>query len=539
MSTNVHSSRFLQSLLVILFGLLGCTGCQSVKQKLDYWKQNGHRVGPNYSTPIAPVDQSFSQSESGVVFRDQLGDSNWWRVFNDPQLNSLIERLKSQNLSLKAACYRIKEARLQRNIAAANLFPQSQQTNSSFSHSQLSRNSGSALPGIPLTINDWTTSFDVGWEVDLWGRIRRIIDAADANLEGRIHDRDFVMVSLIGEAASLYIQIRSFDERIELARQNVELQEGSLKIAKARFKEGRTSKLDVVQAESNLASTKSLIPRFELARRQSLNAISVLLGTPPSSVPYLTDQPGQIPQIPTEVIVGIPAELISRRPDILAAEQNMAAQFEQIGIAEADLYPTFSISGTLGYQAAKLSDLISNGSFNGTIAPGFRWNILNYGRLKNAICVEEARFKQIQLDFENTVLTAQREVEDGIIEFIKRKEQYEFDQQTADANAESVKLAVASFKEGKTDFGRVFVVQTELVSAQDRLVETRASIALALINTYRALGGGWETDCCTNCQVDNKNFIVTESQVPVSQLETNTPAHSTSMTPINAHLLNE
>jgi len=488
-----HSSLKLIPTVTLALLIVSSMGCQSVKQKLDYWKQNGFRVGPNYAMPTPPVAQSFSQMESGIVSPSSQYDSDWWRLFNDPDLNLLIESLRAENLSLKAACYRIKEARHQRNIAAANLFPQSQQVAGGYSHSQISQNSGTAFPGTPLTIDDWSSSFDAGWEVDLWGRIRRSIDAADANVEATIHDRNFVMVSLISEAASLYIQIRSFDERIELARKNIELQQGSLKIAKARFSEGRTSKLDVVQAESNLASTKSLIPQLELARRQSLNALGVLLAVPPSEILQLAELPGTIPDIPAEVIVGIPAELLIRRPDIRAAERNMAAQFEQIGIAEADLYPTLSVSGTLGYQATRLSDLFDSRSYNGAISPGFRWNILNYGRLQNAICVQEARFQQIQLDFENTVLIAQREVEDGIIEFIKRREQYEFDLQTTKANEESVKLAIASFTEGQTDFGRVFVVQTNLVTAQDRLVDTRASIALALIRTYRALGGGWET----------------------------------------------
>jgi NodT family efflux transporter outer membrane factor (OMF) lipoprotein len=514
-------------LAVAMTVLIGASvGCQSVRQKIEYWKQNDHRVGPNYSTPAAPVAESFSQLDSGIVSPGANYNSNWWEVFNDPELNLLIDKLRSQNLSLKAACHRIDEARLQRNIAAANLFPQNQRATGSFSHTQLSRNSGTAFPGTPLTVNDWSRGFDASWEVDLWGRIRRSIDAADAVLESRIHDRDFAMVSLIGDSASLYIQIRSFDERIELAKKNVELQEGSLKVAKARFKEGRTSKLDVVQAESNLASTKSLIPQFELARRQLLNALAVLLGVPPSSIPNLSARPGTIPEVPSEVIVGIPAELIGRRPDIRAAERSMAAQFEQIGISEAALYPTFAINGQLGWQAARLSDLFQSGSFNGTIAPGFSWNILNYGRLKNAICVEEARFKQIQLDFENTVLSAQREVEDGIIEFIKRKEQYEFDLQTTEANEESVELAIASFKEGKTDFGRVFVVQTNLVSAQDRLVETRASIALALVNTYRALGGGWQLNAN-----ESSPAIAVESPPEIFVQDR--------LTPINAEMLVE
>lgn len=480
--------------LLITMTVLMCTsaGCQSVRQKLGHWKQNGYRVGPNYSTPVVPVAESYTQVDSSSISPSTIDHANWWLVFNDPELNLLIQTVQGQNLSLKAAYYRIQEARYQRNIFAANLFPQSQQVNGSYAHTQLSRNAGSAFPLTPLTINDWTTSFDVGWELDFWGRIRRSVDAADASLAATIHDRNFVMVSLIGDTASLYIQIRAFDERIELAKKNVTLQEKSLEIAEFRFEEGRTSKLDVVQAETNLATTNSLIPQLELARRQSLNALAVLLGMPPSDVPYLSERPGKIPTVPAEVIVGIPADLICRRPDIRAAERNMAAQFEQIGIAEAELYPTFAVSGTLGWQAARLSNLFDSGSFNGTIAPGFSWNILNYGRLQNGINVEEARFKQIQLDFENTVLSAQREVEDGIVEFIKRKEQYEYDKKATAATEESVELALAMFTEGKTDFGRVFVVQTNLVTTQDRMVDTQASIALALINTYRALGGGWD-----------------------------------------------
>lgn len=482
------SSRILIAAAISL-SLVSVSGCQSVK----YWWNNGKRVGPNYVRPDAPIASSYLPSDSQRVVSPGTIDSQWWRVFNDPDLDVLIESMQAQNLSLKAACYRIKEARHQRNIAAANLFPQSQQATGSYVHAQSSRNSATAFPGIPITTDNWSVGFDVGWELDLWGRIRRSVEAADASLESAIHDRNFAMVSLIAETASLYVNIRSFDERIELAKKNVTLQKGSYEIAKLRFEEGRTSKLDVVQAQSNLAATRSLIPQLELARRQALNGLAVLLGVPPSEIPGLSAAPGKIPEVPPQVIVGIPAELISRRPDLRASERNMKAQFEQIGIAEADLYPTFAISGTLGWQAAKLSDLVEGDSFNGSIAPAFQWNILNYGRLQEAICVQEARFKQIQLDFENSVLSAQREVEDGIVEFVKRNEQYGYELQTTAAAEESVELAVASFKEGKTDFGRVFVVQTNLVTAQDQLVATRASIALALINTYRSLGGGWET----------------------------------------------
>jgi len=480
---------------VLLLGLIVLNGCQGVRQSARYWWNNNLKVGPNYATPAAPVANEFrdpqSQVNSGIDTSREM-ESQWWLVFGDPDLNALIDQLKSQNLSLKAACYRIKEARHLRNIAAANLFPQSQTTSGVYSHTQISRESATAFPGGPVSIDDWSTSFDASWEVDMWGRIRRSVAATDAQLDSRIHDYNFALVTLIGDAATIYVQIRSLDERIELAKQNVKLQEGSLDIASKRFEEGRTDKLDVLQAESNLATTRALIPQFELTRRQLLNALAVLLAIPPSEVPFLTEAPGKIPDVPRELLVGIPANLLLRRPDIRAAERVMAAQFEQIGIREADLYPTLAVNGTLGWQAAQLTDLFKSNSFTGTIAPGFRWNILNYGRLQQAICVEEAVFRQVQLDFENTVLAAQREVEDGIVEFIKKQEQLEFNQTTAEANAESVELALASFTEGKVDFGRVFVVQSNLVLAQDQVVETRTAIALAVIQTYKALGGGWE-----------------------------------------------
>ena len=450
-------------------------------------------VGPNYTTPVAPTAESFTQQETGRVDGSTVQNPEWWRIFNDPNLDQIIDGIRAQNLSLKSALYRIEEARRIRAIAAANLFPQSQTLSGTYAHTQISQESATAIPGGPVSIDDWSVGFNAGWELDLWGRIRRSIKAADAGVDAAIHDRNFAMVSLIGDAAELYILIRSFEERIELAKKNVELQEGSRDIAEIRFEEGRTSKLDFVQAESNLAATRSLIPQLELGRRQSLNGLAVLLGIPLAEITTLSEQPGSIPIAPAQVIVGIPAELLCRRPDIRAAERNMAAQFEQIGITEADLYPTFTVSGTLGWQAARMSDLLESSSFNGTIAPGFQWNVLNYGRIKNAIGAEEARFKQVQFNFENTVLNAQREVEDGIIEFIKRNEQYEFDLANVGANEEAVKLAIAAFKEGKTDFGRVFVIQTNLVSSQDQLVATRASIATALVATYRALGGGWET----------------------------------------------
>ncbi|MEM9943059.1 MAG: efflux transporter outer membrane subunit [Planctomycetota bacterium] len=475
--------------------LVSClTGCSSIK----YWWNNNAKIGPNYTAPGSPMAAAYTDSRQDLIKVDSQLEARWWTVFNDPDLNLLVESVFAENLTLKSVAWRIAESRAQRNIAAANLFPQSQAATGSYVHNQSSTNADGFAPFIPITTDNWSVGFDAAWELDLWGRIRRSIDSADANYQANVADYDSILITLIGDITSLYVNVRSLDERLQLAKKNIESLRGSLDIAQQRFDAGRTSKLDVVQAESNLAATEALVPQLELAQRQSLNAMAVLLGVPPSEIGFLSDEGGILPEVPSSAIVGIPAELLTRRPDIRAAERRLASQFEQIGIAEAELYPTFTISGNLGFQAAKASDLIQSGSYNGNIAPGFRWNILNYGRLRNGVRVEQARVNQLCFDFQNQVLVAQQEVEDGIVEFIKNSERLVYDRKSERAIRESLDLSLAEYKEGKIDFGRVFVVQSNLVQAQDQVVVTRANIALGLIATYKALGGGWEIRCSEN-----------------------------------------
>ena len=482
----IPAKPWLLAFCVVMF--LTSAGCSNLR----YWWHNDKMVGPNYQEPAAPISGSWRDESSPQVRTDTTPNPDWWSLFGDPTIDQLVELAYQQNLSLQAAANRIAEARAQRNIAAANLLPQQQSAFFQFAHSQNSLNSAAAFPGVPLTIDDWSTGFDASWEIDLWGRIRRSVIAADAQLCAATYDYDFALLSVIGDVVATYIQIRSFDERLELARQNVKLQEGSLRIADTRFEQGRTSNLDVQQAKTNLADTKSLIPQLELGRRQSLNALSILLGMPTGEVDGLIEPGGKIPTVPDEVVAGIPAELLRRRPDIRSAERTLVALCQQIGIAEADLYPQFALSGTLGWQAGKFADLFQSSSFTGSIAPFFRWNILNYGRLKNNIRAQEAVFQQQVANYKNTVLAAQREVEDGLIDFIKSRERLKLANESAEANKESVRLAQALYKEGVEDFGRVFVVESGLVVVQDRVVQTRAAVALALVQTYKALGGGWE-----------------------------------------------
>ena len=486
-TTLLHNSagKWLPLTIVSVALCFNC-GCRS----LNHWWNNGLRVGPNYCEPDTRIADSFSEVESPRINPSEMGDPEWWRVFNDPVLNELIEGVYDQNLSLKQAVWRVEEARAIRDVQRGNLFPQQNTATGSFS-----RNQNSAFSGLPLTTSFWAVGFNSAWEVDLWGRLRRNVTAANANLDASVHDYDFVLVTLIADVASLYIQMRSAEERITLAKKNVESFKGSLKIVKDQREEGVASPLDVVQAESNLLATQALIPRLEFAHRQALNALTVLLGIPPSDITELGSQPGMLPKIPAEVLVGIPAELVTRRPDIRAAERRLHAGFEAIGITEADLYPTFAISGNLGYQSPSLKNLISSSSFTGSVAPAFQWNILNFGRIRNQIRANRARFEQLQLEYQNQVLIAQQEAETSMYDFMKSYEEYELNLKNEKVTRESARIVVEQFVEGGVDFGRVFVVQSNLVQVQDQLVANKANIALALINTYRSLGGGWEIRC--------------------------------------------
>ncbi|MEM9412655.1 MAG: TolC family protein, partial [Planctomycetota bacterium] len=301
--------------LTIIFVVSCFTGCSSVK----YWWTNNAKIGPNYWAPDSPIASTYTDHRQDLVNVDSRLDPQWWTVFNDPDLNLLVESVFAENLTLKSAAWRIAESRAQRNIAAANLFPQSQAATGSYVHNQSSTNADGFAPFIPITTDNWSVGFDAAWELDLWGRIRRSIDSADANYQANVADYDFILVTLIGDVATLYINVRSIDERLNLAQKNIKSLQGSLDIAQRRFDAGRTSKLDVLQAESNLAATEALIPQLELAQRQSLNAMAVLLGVPPSEISFLSNKSGHLPEVPSSAIVGIPAELLTQRPDIRAA----------------------------------------------------------------------------------------------------------------------------------------------------------------------------------------------------------------------------
>ncbi len=478
--TGRASELFL--LAVVLLG----AGCTSLRQ----WYRQGFRVGPDYATPPAPVAQEWiDYSDSGII--NAPGDyRRWWQVFQDPLLDQLIDQASRQNLTLRTAGMRILEARARLNIARGNLWPQLQQAFGGFERFNLSQSSANVL-AVP-DFDSWDVGFNASWELDFWGRFRRAIEAESALLDASIEDYDDVLVLLQAEVARAYIQYRVFQQRLVVARQNVQLQQRTLEIADVQFRNGKVTELDVAQARENLAATRALIPALESGQRQAANALCVLLGIPPQDLTELLGE-GPIPRAPRQVVVGVPAELLRRRPDVRRAERLAAAQSAAIGLAEAEFYPHIAINGFLGYNARDLDDLFRSQSFFGSIGPSFRWNILNYGRLLNNVRAEEARFYQRVLEYQQTVLEAAREVEDAIVAFLKEQERLEQLTESAAQAQRAVEIATIQYRRGTVNFQPVVYMQQILAGRQDQLVQSQGNVALQLVAVYKALGGGWQT----------------------------------------------
>ena len=478
---------FNKSTRSVLFGLVALTilfsGCSL--------------VGPDYVKPTAQEPKQWLESSDPKIESKEVDFSDWWTVFSDPVLNGLIQAAYQQNLPLQIAGLRIYEARAQLGIAFGFQYPQTQQALGSAQANQISKNA----PNVAVADRYYTTldiGLDAAWELDVWGKFRRAVQTGVASLEASIADYDDILVSLTSEVANTFIRLRTSEERLEVARQNVVIQKRSLEIADVRFKAGAVTELDVTQAKSLLRSTESTIPGFETDVRQAKNALAILLGKLPGEIDAMLGGPGLIPEVPAEVAVGIPTELLRRRPDIRFAERRLAAQSAQIGFAKADLFPHFSLFGTLGFQTSdytdgsEFSDLLDKDSFTYNAGAGFNWDLFNYGRITNQVRVEDARFQELAVNYEDTVLRAAQEVEDAMVGFLQSQKAVFFLADAVKASKRSVDLSLIQYREGLVDYQRVLDTQRDLTTQQDNLVFTAGSVGLNLVSMYRALGGGWE-----------------------------------------------
>ncbi len=456
---------------------------------------SGCMVGPNFERPNVTVSQNWIESGDKRIDNRATDYRNWWKTFNDPVLGLLIDRAYRQNLSLQIAGIRVIEARAQLGIAVGNFFPQTQEASGSLEHQRSSSSSAQAFGQVEY--NQDQIAVSASWELDFWGKFRRSIQSAGASWLATAADYDNVFVSLVADVANGYINVRTLEKRIDIAGRNVETQKASLKIAEARFRYGTVSQLDVEQAKTELNNTLASIPSLKSQLRQQKDALCVLLGMAPNDLADILNGPSEIPVSPPGVVVGIPADLLRRRPDVRSAEYQAAAQSARIGVAKADLYPAFSLIGEFGFLSSNagnsnLANIFEWKSRFYQIGPSLRWNIFNYGQITNNVRLQDAKLQELLLAYQNTVLTAQQDVEDNLAAFLKSQERADYLAKSTQAAKSALDLAIKQYRQGTKDFTTVLSAQQSLLSEQDSLASTLGNISLGLVGVYRAIGGGWE-----------------------------------------------
>lgn len=458
----------------------------------------GCMVGPDFEAPTPPLADRFAGSADPSVRTDRQVDERWWGQFGDPALDGLVELAYRQNLTLLAAGTRVLEARAALGVAIGGLYPQDQTIGAGLTFQQVPRNDVTANP-LGTLRNFWRSSMaaNVAWELDFWGRFRRGVLAADAAYLASIATYDDVLVTLIGDVATTYIGIRTLQQQIAIARANVVRQRRALSIARDRFTGGATSGLDVAQAENILAQTEATIPALTAQMQQGMAALCVLLGMPSQSLAPLLQGSRGIPNPPDNVVVGVPAELLRRRPDIRAAELQAAAQSEQIGMALAQLFPAFQLLGVLGTSATTVGGNRLGNMFNGSaisfaFGSSFSWPIFNYGQITNQVRVQDARLQTLLTQYRDTVLRAQRDVDQALAGYVQGTPQVRALRRAVAAAQQAVDLSMEQYELGSRDFTAVLIAEQYLLQAQNLLATAMGNRATSLANVYRALGGGWQ-----------------------------------------------
>jgi NodT family efflux transporter outer membrane factor (OMF) lipoprotein len=449
-------------------------------------------VGPDFQRPGVPWLAHWDRgslaplaAQSRAAGRPAL--ELWWRNFNDPVLDQLIDIAQRANPGVRTAGLRIMEARAELGIAASTRYPQVQQATGQLLHVGEERSGGR---GRDTSATAFNAAFNISWELDFWGKFSRSIEAADAAYLASIAQYDDLQVLMAAQVAGLYCAIRTVEARLVIAQDNATVQRRSLEITERLFKSGYESELDVEQARSLYLGTLATIPVLEASLRQDQNALAILLARPPAPLPEMAPGINRIPQAGLGAIVDMPADALRRRPDVRAVELQLAAQSALIGVSAAELYPAISLLGSLGVAATSVSGAPTVLSW--AAGPGLSWNVFDHGRLTNAVLVQDARFQQLYEQYQDTVLHAAREVDDAAVGFARTGEQIVLLADAVRAAQRSLDIATVQYREGLTDFQRVIDNQRNLFSQQDLLVTTRGNLAQDLIAIYKAMGGGWE-----------------------------------------------
>lgn len=451
----------------------------------------GCAVGPDYRAPeVSAPTVWHSAMKDGLksVSPEAVQLAHWWSGLNDPQLSRLIEEAASNNLDMKLAQARLREARARRGVSAADRFPTLN------AGAGANRSGSSKEMGLGGNVSDtWSAQFDASWELDIFGSKRRALEAAEASLGASREDLRDTQVSLLAEVALNYVEVRDYQARLTIAQTNLASQTETWQIALWRHKAGLTTQLDEDQARLSLEQTRAQLPTLQTGLEQSKNRLAVLLGRKPGELAEL-EAPAAIPQTPAEVAVGIPAETLRQRPDLRRAERQLAATTAQVGVATAALYPNFSLSGTLGLQALSSANLLQASARMFSVAANAGWVLFDAGRIRQNIEVQNALQEQALISYESAVLTALRDVENALVAYAEEQNRRAALKDAVQAAQSAAGLAASQYAAGLIDILSVLDTQRSLLSLQDQLSQSEATVTSNLVRLYKALGGGWSIE---------------------------------------------
>jgi len=454
----------------------------------------GCAVGPDYVAPQILAPQAWHGEVRGGATAQPTDPqvlASWWTTLKDPILTRLIDRAVQGNLDLKKAQARVREARARRGINQADLFPTLNATGSG-TYGRGSANVSTDRGSVEISAREsYSVGLDASWELDVFGGVRRSVEAATADLQASGEDLRNVLVSLLGEVALNYIEVRTFQNRLAVAEANLAAQAETHELTAIRVAAGLTTVLDLEQAKYNLESTRSQIPTLHSGLEEAKNRLAILLGERPGAVHVELAACQPIPVPPLEVAIGVPADLLRRRPDIRQAERKLASQTAQIGVATAELYPKFSLVGSIGFSALDLTNLLSATSRAYSIGPSVSWRLFDAGAVRKTIEVQSALQEQALIQYEATVLTALEEVENALVAFVEEQRRREALREASRAAERAVALAQAQYGAGLVDFRSVLDAQRSLLSLQDQLAQSEGTVTSNVVRLYKALGGGW------------------------------------------------
>lgn len=448
----------------------------------------GCAAGPDYRTPEVSAPAAWHSAMKGglkSVSPEAAQLAQWWNGLDDPHLSRLIEEAAANNLDLKLAQARLREARARRGVSAADRFP----TLNAGAGANRSRSSEEMGFGGGVS-ETWSAQFDASWELDVFGGKRRALESAEASLEASREDLRDVQVSLLAEVALNYIEMRGYQARLTIAQSNLATQTETWQLTRWRHEAGLTTQLDEDQARLNLEQTRSQLPALQTGLEQSKNRLAVLLGRKPGELAEL-ETPAAIPLIPAEVAVGIPAETLRQRPDLRRAERQLAAATAQVGVATAALYPNFSLSGTLGLQALSSANLLQASARMFSVAANAGWVLFDAGRIRQNIEVQNALQEQALIRYESAVLGALRDVENALVAYAEEQNRRQSLAAAVEAAQSAAELAASQYAAGLIDFQAALDTQRSLLSLQDQLSQSEAAVTSNLARLYKVLGGGW------------------------------------------------